>query len=101
MVDSFLEFVNSSNVIVVDFFFVAVVEKRNLQDKEDENIRLAEREAALVRLDCPYSRDDVNHFVCFNKPSKQIHSCMLFFLALHPNHTMCPLLSYQSQLFII
>ena len=40
-----------------------VVLKRNLQDKEDENIRLAEREAALVRLCCPCSGDGVDHFV--------------------------------------
>lgn len=60
-----------------------VVLKRNLQDKEDENIRLAEREAALVRLDCPYSRDDVNHFVpiilfASTSPLRKYNSCMLF-----------------------
>ena len=49
--------------MAVDFFLT--VENGKLQDKVDENIRLGERETALVRLCCPYSRPVVNYFVCF------------------------------------
>ena len=55
LVHSFLNSSTHQMLSLLVSFFVAVAEKRRLKDKVEENIRLGEREAALVRLCCPYS----------------------------------------------
>ena len=85
------------------FFFFLTVEKRKLQDKVDEKIRLGERETALVRLCCPFSRADVNHFAFFRQNfyahiNIPRYSCLLFLACILTTQCATPIIPIKYEI---